>query len=157
MTGFQREASLEAISSGIAPRIVAWVGREQRRIPWDEAASALVGIEQPAYAALLWSLGHHEPEHAAVLVCYLRTQWAGEPWPRRRLDAMISLCIGELSDGYALDESQRLSEPARAAWCGMSRPRWYACWRARYTAMMRSALDLVAQAQQALGRRVIEE
>lgn len=117
------------------------------RIPADEAMAALSGIRQPAYSSLLWSLGHHEPEHAAVLVRWLRAHCADRKWPKPQLDAMISLCLGELSDGYALDASARLSETARAQWLGVSRSQWYAVWRHRYHDLSRVLLRQIAMAQ----------
>ena len=153
-----RTASVEAIAKSLGAKTATWYGREPRgRIPAEEAATALCGIPQPALAYWLWSVGHHEPEHASVIAAHLRGLFA-DRWPERRFMPMLALCMGELSDGYAIHgESAEQSEAERYRRIGVSESSWYSRgWRNRYREMLRAALDQIAIAQTVMGPRLTD-
>lgn len=152
---FDRTASIEAISSGWSPKTANWYGRERvGRLGLDEAAIALCGIEPIPLACYLWSMGHHEPEHATMIVGYLHGCFDREPWPASRLKAMIAMCLGELSDGYAVNQDAKLKEGVRARNVGIHRSNWNRTWQGRYAMVMNAVLRQVGIAEARIGLRV---
>lgn len=142
-----RTASLEAISVSLSPRGAVWYGKDRGgRIPFEDAAMALSGVQQPGYAFLLWSLGHHEPEHALVVTRHLRAVFEGEGWGEKRLNAMLSLCVGELSEGWAARSESGRDDEERMRWIGVKKSTWYQRWAPRYDEMMDEARTQIAYA-----------
>ena len=159
MTKLARSSSLEAIAASLGARTHGWPGRQHYRIPMPDAAMALCGADSLSTAFWLLSMGHDSPENLDACAEHLMRIAGGdavaERWADGRMEGMVSLCLEELSHGYAA-ESTRMTEQARADWVGMSMQNWHATWKARYRRMMRGALDQVNAAQLAIGRRVGE-
>jgi hypothetical protein len=157
MTKLARTASIEAIAASLGARTHGWPGRQHYRIPMPDAAMALCGADSLSTAFWLLSMGHDSAENLDACAAHLM-QLAGadavaERWADGRMEGMVSLCLEELSHGYAA-ESTRMTEQARADWMQMSERHWRGMWRDRYQRMMRTALDQVNAAQVAIGRRV---
>jgi hypothetical protein len=122
-----------------------------------DAAMALCGADSLSTAFWLLSMGHDSPENLDACAEHLMRIAGGdavaERWADGRMEGMVSLCLEELSHGYAA-ESTRMTEQARADWMQMSMQIWHLTWKSRYRRMMRGALDQVSAAQDAIGRRV---
>jgi len=83
--------------------------------------------------------------------------WEAEAdrWADGRLEGLVSLCVEELTRGYAA-ESAKFTEASRASWMGMSETAWHdRKWKSRYGRIMRDAMKQVDAAQVAIGRRVV--
>jgi hypothetical protein len=123
----------------------------------DDAAMALCGADSLSTAFWLLSMGHDSPQNldacAEHLMRLAGADAVAERWQDGRMEGLVSLCLDELSHGYAA-ESTRMTEQARADWMQMSDRHWRGIWRDRYQRMMRGAIEQVNAAQVAIGRRV---
>ena len=157
MPKLARTTSIEAIAASLGARTHGWPGRQHYRIPMPDAAMALCGADSLSVAFWLLSMGHDSAENldacAEHLMAVSGADAVAERWADGRMEGLVSLCLEELSKGYAA-ESTRMTSTERAERLGVSRQAWYAVWLSRYQRMMGIALKQVNAAQEAIGRRV---
>lgn len=152
MSHWARHFSAEAISSALAPKTQTWYREEGRKIPAEDAAMALAGVESVARAFLLVSWGHDSPEDVSACTRFLCGAGAweadAENWPNGRLERLVEMAIEEIR------HAEPVSEAERARKAGMGEWNWHQRWKTRYRRILGDALEQVSRAHEGMARRV---
>jgi thymidylate kinase len=145
-----RDFSEEAIVSALAPRTQTWFRGEGRKIPPEDAALALAGVEPLAAAFLRVSWGDGSPDDIVICKRYLMGAAAWEAEAEHwldRLEPLVNIALTVLQCGDQFDDEQR------AAALGMKRRNFQERWRQRYQRILADAHRQIGRGRSAMARR----